>query len=241
MKALNAESLKDELRRMRWRLRSLFGRESFHSPTLRTPTRLIGGIPGQGGWVINPVGLSPSSVVYAVGVGDNISFDLDLIDTFGVTVHALDPTPASHAWLASQSLPAEFVLHKVGLANFDGTASFAPNDNPEWVSHSMVRVEGRELETLPVCRLSTIMAELGHDRVNLLKLDIEGAEYGVIDDLLKSGVAVDQLLVEFHHRFDEVGWERTNDAIAALRGAGYEIFYVNGRGEEFGFVGAGIG
>ena len=39
-----------------------------------------------------PVGLlDPGSVVYSVGVGDNISFDLDLIARVGCAVHGIDP------------------------------------------------------------------------------------------------------------------------------------------------------
>ena len=34
------------------------------------------------------------------------------------------------------------------------------------------------------------MGELGHDRIDLLKMDIEGAEYEVIRDVVESGVDV---------------------------------------------------
>jgi len=36
-------------------------------------------------------------------------------------------------------------------------------------------------------------------------MDIEGAEYEVIDDLIASGIRPKQILVEFHHRFKNVG------------------------------------
>ncbi len=186
--------------------------------------------------MVCPNHLDAESVVYSVGIGDDISFDLAMIRRFGVKVQAVDPTPASHAWLATQQLPPEFVLHPVGLAGYDGTASFAAADNPDWVSHSMVRTENRAVESFPVARLSTLMERLGHNHVDLLKVDIEGAEYDVIDDMLSSGVDVRQFLVEFHHRFDEVGWKKTDQAIADLRSAGFRLFYVNGRGEEYGFL-----
>ena len=47
-------------------------------------------------------------------------------------------------------------------------------------------------------RVGTLMRELGHDHIDLLKLDIEGAEYDVIDDLVTCGIRPRVLCVEFH-------------------------------------------
>ena len=35
---------------------------------------------------------------------------------------------------------------------------------------------------------SIIMAKLGHSSLDILKIDIEGAEYDVIEDMLSSGI-----------------------------------------------------
>ena len=86
----------------------------------------------------------------------------------------------------------------------------------------------------PVRRLPTLMQELGHDRLDLLKLDIEGGEYAVLDDVLAVGPR--QLLVEFHHRWDGRGFDRTRQAIARLDAGGYRLFWHSRRGKEFGFV-----
>src|SRR5690349_12987182 len=50
-------------------------------------------------WVISPDYLSPHSVVYSLGVGNEIRFDLLLIEKFSVDVYAFDPTPESVAWI----------------------------------------------------------------------------------------------------------------------------------------------
>ena len=42
------------------------------------------------------------------------------------------------------------------------------------------------------------MKENGHTRIDLLKLDIEGAEFPVVDEILRKRIPVRQLLVEFH-------------------------------------------
>src|SRR5262245_14315827 len=55
---------------------------------------------------------------------------------------------------------------------------------------------GGQFFTAPAERLPTIARRLGHQRIDVLKIDIEGGEYAVLDDLLRSGPAVRQLLVE---------------------------------------------
>ena len=85
-------------------------------------------------------------------------------------------------------------------------------------------------------RLGTIMKKLGHASVDLLKMDIEGAEYDVLTDMLTQRIPVKQLLVEFHHRWPEVGIEKTRHAIRSLNEAGYRIFNVSPSGEEYSFL-----
>jgi len=89
---------------------------------------------------------------------------------------------------------------------------------------------------VPVRRISTIMTEAGVRQIDILKMDIEAAEYEVIDDLLHSGIPVYQLLVEFHHRFKTVPIEKTRAVIASLADAGYRIFHITEKYREFSFI-----
>jgi FkbM family methyltransferase len=188
-------------------------------------------------WSIHPTGLSRESVVYSCGVGEDISFDLELIRRFGVTVHAFDPTPRTVQWLRTQAVPKQFIFHEYGIADRDGRTRFFPPEDPSHVSHSMVRrktVTG-DIE-VPVYRLTTIMNMLGHGSIDVLKMDVEGAEYAVLRDMLTSGICVRQLLVEFHHRWPEIGLDRTREAIRDLNQAGYRIFDISPNGEEYSFL-----
>jgi hypothetical protein len=87
-----------------------------------------------------------------------------------------------------------------------------------------------------VRRLATLMRDLGHRSIDVLKMDIEGAEYEVIDDILGSRLQIEQILVEFHHRLPGVGIDRTRRAVRNLNEAGYRIFFASDTGEEYSFI-----
>jgi len=80
------------------------------------------------------------------------------------------------------------------------------------------------------------MKELGHKYIDILKMDIEGAEYDVINEMSKSDIRPQQILVEFHHRFQGVGIRETIKAIRRLKIMGYNLFSVSDTNEEFGFI-----
>ena len=193
---------------------------------------------GDGMWCTCPDALPLGTVVYAAGVGFDVSFDLALIAHYRATVHAFDPTPRSIEWVARQSLPPRFHFHSVGVADYDGIARFHPPLDPQYVSCTMLdrpRTADRAFD-VPVLRLATLMRQLGHDRIDLLKLDIEGAEYAVIDDLARTDIRPRQLLVEFHHRFPGVGVRATKRALRTLHRLGYRLFHVSATQMEFSFI-----
>ena len=191
-----------------------------------------------GGYAVCPTGVDPESVVYSFGVGCDVSFDQGLIAARGVTVHAFDPTPRSIDWLKTQALPESFVFHPWGIADFDGTARFHAPKDPTHVSHTLL--EGGDVGTgtveVPVFRLRTIMDKLGHDRIDILKMDIEGAEYGVLGDVLGSGIRIGQILIEFHHGRSGVPLAKTQAAVDALEQAGFRAFHESSSGYEFSFL-----
>jgi len=215
-------------------LRAARGKELWRNIESRCETLSLGNEGAS--WCICPTMLSESSVAYSFGVGEDISFDLELICRFRLHVHAFDPTPRSIAWVHSQTLPREFVFHTYGVAGADGMRKFAPPVNPAHVSHTMLQRDTPwPAIEVPVRRLSVILNSLGHEKIHLLKMDIEGAEYEVLPSLLDSRILVDQLLIEFHHRWPEVGVEKTSRALRELKLSGYRIFYVSPSGEEYSF------
>ncbi len=192
------------------------------------------------GWTLCTQLLGPASVVYSVGIGKHIRFDLELIDRFGLTVHGFDPTPVSVAWVREQDLPDAFVFHEYGVAAYDGAARFyAPRRDGSAHFSTVARdrdTEKRDMVEGPVLRIATIAQRLNHAKIDVLKMDIEGAEYEVIDDFVHGPVEVDQFLVEFHHNYPSIPLSRTLGAVGTLREAGFVPAHISRRGMEMLFV-----
>jgi FkbM family methyltransferase len=195
-----------------------------------------------GGWPILRDTLGTKSIVYSFGVGENISFDSALIERFGCSVWAFDPTPKARDWIAKQALPGTLQFSSIGIAVIDGGMTFYPPANTNYVSYSAAAGpdQFREPIIAPVARLSSLMTERGHNFLDLLKMDVEGFEYEVVQDLLTGDIPPRQLLVEFHHGMYGIVRCRTIEAVAALCDASYAFFYISPTGHEYGFFAEGL-
>lgn len=223
-------------RRVRNYVDGLTRRDLFFPIEVRCEREAHGNL--SGGWFVCPSALPARPVIYSLGVGFDLSFDESMLNCYaGAELHAFDPTPTSIEWIAGQRLDSRLHFHDYGVAGFDGEITlYAPDRSVR--SYSIIERDKAIAQpvVVPVKRLVTIMKSLGHVAIDVLKMDIEGAEYGVIDDMLDNGIQPSQLLVEFHHRFKSVGLVQTQRAVGRLREAGYRIFYVSHTAREYGFI-----
>lgn len=215
--------------------RQLTGQELSNSVQLDCKTLSIGG------WTFSPIGLDRSSMVFSLGVANDIRFDTGIIELFSCDVHAFDPTPRWIEWIKSQQTHPRFHFHPYAIGSKDGNIRMYPRVRKGRISSTMLTLvdegagEGIAV-VVPVKRIPTIMAELGIRKIDILKMDIEASEYEVIDDILDSGVTPYQLLVEFHHRFRSVPVEKTKSVISRLQAAGYRIIHISEQYREFSFI-----
>jgi FkbM family methyltransferase len=183
------------------------------------------------GWVV-PVRLVHEDwVCYTVGVGENATFDQALAD-IGCEVVAIDPTPRSIEHLAPLvgSNPRLRLLPYALWTEDRDVHFYAPAD-PAHVSHSITNLQGTtETITVPGRRLETIAAELGHEQIDLLKLDIEGAEYDVLRSIDLQALGVKVLCVEYHHDRD-LG--RMLEAVRDVERRGFRPVHVRGTDVTF--------
>jgi FkbM family methyltransferase len=172
----------------------------------------------SGGWMIS---LNvPLRVVYCAGVGLDMSFELDLAKMMTKPVLVFDPSPTGINTVAKCDTP-NIKFFPAGLAAHTGFIEFSvPVDAAEG-SYSVVQ-DGVETVSFDCYDLGTIMRTNGDSYIDLLKMDIEGFEFDIVNQLLDRRIPVRQLCVEFHP------WLRpgqTYKTIARLYRAGYRIIH----------------
>lgn len=171
--------------------------------------------------------LNEDSVVYCAGLGTNITFEIELADTVGCQVHCFDPTPQA----AEHTIPIarknkKLSFHALGLFAVDSVLKFYKPPEPGLGSLSATNITYSDISIdAPVKRLTSVMRMLKHEHIDLLKIDIEGSEHGVVEDMLFMDLDVKQLCIEFD--MPTPPW-RVEATIRRLTLAGYELIEIWG-------------
>jgi FkbM family methyltransferase len=179
-----------------------------------------------------------------VGVGDDIGLDKALIAEYGMVIHAFDPTPSTIEWLSENKplIPPTFHFHPWAITDRDGTLTLYPRITKRGQKSRMMYTLVPEKGSIdagievPAFTIKSIMSKLGHHHIDFLKMDIEGAEYAVLEQMLDCTIRPKQILVEFHHRFPGIGMRKTAYLIEKLRIADYRIFAISETGREISFL-----
>ena len=138
----------------------------------------------------------------------------------GATVYAFEPNPAAFAILSERMKPFPRV-HCIpkGVMAKDGTMRLylhaeAASDPVKWSVGSSVisakkNVDAGSYVDVAMVDLASFIRGLGK-RIAVLKIDVEGAEYGILKSLIETGVidSADIVLVETHeHKIPEIAEE----------------------------------
>jgi FkbM family methyltransferase len=193
------------------------------------------------GWHVVPELLRKNDIVYSIGICDDIGFETKAIEQNHVNIFAFDPTPYSVDWINKQNLPSSFHFHPWAVSATDGNFFLYPRQNKRGKKSKVMYTfhqesaskEGVKVQALTI---ESMMKELNHDSIDVLKMDIEGSEYDVIDNLMLSSVRPRMLLIEFHHRFKGIGKEKTLDTVQLLRENGYLVSSISVTAREMCFV-----
>lgn len=176
-------------------------------------------------WTLDTSLINRTSKVISGGVGGDISFELELSGRTGCKIVLFDPSPTGKATMSSlEPLPDCMKFYPMALAADKGGRKFAaPLDADEGSFREPDSTGNAEFEW-PSTGVQEFLDENGWDVLDLLKLDIEGFEFEVLDALLRSRLRPRQLLVEFHY-----GREATHSfwayyrMLLRLRMAGYKL------------------
>ncbi len=232
------KTLKNCLRPVKRRVLVLLGRDLMFKKELEVSSEFHG--TSYGGFAILKNSLDENSVVLSCGIGEDASFDMALIEKYGCSIHAFDPTPKSIAWVKATISDPRFIFHEYAVSDTDGSIRLFLPKRSDYVSASLKAGAHTSKEYIDVAsrRISTIAKDLGLDKIDVLKMDIEGAEYTVLKDYFNdtNNPLPAQLALEFHHFYPEFGLQATRDAIRLIKSRGYELCWVSSCHHELLFV-----
>jgi FkbM family methyltransferase len=178
-----------------------------------------------GGWWIPEVDPA-SGPAFCVGAGTDVTFDLELM-RLGYTVHTADPTPSAVEYVQREHQDLSFF--PVGVWSEDGELEFAQDEtwDESWAIGSgtvSVSTGTVAVQRFPVLTVRSLMEHAGETRMGLLKLDIEGAEHAVLEQMVGDGLLPKVLCIEF----DDHRMRRVIASTRMLQAQGYTLLQIEG-------------
>tara|TARA_B100001059_G_C17612304_1_gene465203 strand:- start:111 stop:707 length:597 start_codon:yes stop_codon:yes gene_type:complete len=145
-------------------------------------------------------------VVYSIGIANNWIFD-DFMITQGCQVFSFDP---SMRGVKKHKRHANHLFEPIGIGIIDGI-------------HTGISTLYGKKTNYPVETLGHIMERHGHSHLTMVRMDVEGAEWDILEQWLSKGwfEQMDQLLLEIHMR-NPKDEERNSRVLHALP---LELFY----------------
>tara|TARA_Y100000389_G_scaffold78123_1_gene74926 strand:+ start:15115 stop:15801 length:687 start_codon:yes stop_codon:yes gene_type:complete len=179
-----------------------------------------------GGWSIpKDARLDNNSIIYSGGVGEDMSFNLKLEDKYNCKIFLIDPTERAIKHYEevkefyntkinnfSGNIQPDYLYNIIDLdPDFDNYTyinkglykektklRFYKQNNPDYVSQSLVEnMFSNEYDEVEVDSIKNIMKIYNHNKIDLLKLDIEGSEIDVLNQMLDDEIYPKYLCVEF--------------------------------------------
>ena len=194
--------------------------------------------------------INENSICYCIGAGEDISFDTELVVHYGAKVFIFDPAPegknhynklkqavAANETLTIGSRPFTYRITasqletiryiETGVWDSDTMIKFYKPTIENYASHSIdLFNKSTEYIEVPVDRLSNLMKKLKHETIDLIKMEIEGAEYVVLKTIVDDKPDVKMILVEFDELFHAKDFRylfRIKNTTESLINAGYTL------------------
>lgn len=208
-----------------------------------------------GGWHIpKSFHLSANDICYFIGAGEDISFDCAVAMNFPCQIHIFDPTPkailhfnnlksavesnekfcinnSNEHYIISKEALERISFHPWGVSGSDSKQKFYLPRNSEHVSCSLVNLQKTDTYFFAECfSISSIMNKLHHKEIAFIKLDVEGAEYQVIESMLSDSIKPHLLAIEFdelHTQIDKNYEIRIKNCLSLLKKNQYFLIFKN--------------
>lgn len=194
-----------------------------------------------GGYKIAVEKLPDDPIALSFGIGEDLSFSEAVVRSGG-EVYAFDPTPRTKQYVENHSLFHNHKFHffSYGLSNVNGKQVFYFPQVKEYVSCSTHHQDwvGDDYCEVDMHTFDYIVDSIGVSQVDILKMDIEGSEFDVIDQVLSSDVNIRQIALEIHDYLftDGTNQEKFEYITNLFYKNNYYPAYVSSSGNEITYV-----
>jgi FkbM family methyltransferase len=189
-------------------------------------------IGGAAPWWIAPSLLNANSCVLSGGAGNDISFELTLVERYGCRIALFDPSPTGQSTFdkasASFSSPAakeKLRYYAIGFSETSQTVTFAAPQDAAEGSFGLPSTASTDKVEFECLSPRDALVRAAFTSIDLLKIDIEGFEYGFVHALLKTENRPPQIAVEVHHFLPHISFRQTWDMVRTLYRAGYRLVH----------------
>ena len=146
--------------------------------------------------------LNDDIIVLSFGIGEDLSFSEGIVNNFKAIIYAFDPTPRSEIYVSNHYLSKNNSFHffNYGLSDGNKKQVFYMPKIKEFVSCSTHKQNwvGEDSIEVNMHTFDWIINELNIKKVDILKMDIEGSEFDVIEQIFSCGIPIKVICMEIH-------------------------------------------